>query len=228
MRADRAELRRRPVTTAFATQLDSPKLTLAALQSKLDAVVAAAAAGLQRGAAPGPPASLQSAHQEVLATLQLRAIGLAGLANTLARRDRRTPRRSAAHLAKQAQVLSASDLVWTELFQVPATETLEEAGRDRRDRSAVADHRQSRGDQPHLVRGGLRRPSSPRRTNGKVTGPARQRAREHRGGLGRPVEDARRSPARRRWTSSANLAFKVTFTNVGQLPGGEDPRHARR
>ena len=76
-----------------------------------------------------PPAPLQAAHQQVLATLQLRAIGLAGLANTLAHgRDRSPPAQVANSLAEQAQLLSASDLVWAELFQLPATETLKRLG----------------------------------------------------------------------------------------------------
>src|SRR5439155_10341591 len=74
-----------------------------------------------------PPAPLQAAHQQVLATLQLRAIGLANLANTLAQSGKTTDQ-VANELAKQAQLLSASDLVWAELFKLPATDTLKKLG----------------------------------------------------------------------------------------------------
>ena len=60
----------------------------------------------------------------MLATLQLRAIGLAGLANTLATAGSKSSTQVAGDLAKQAQLLSASDLVWSQLFRLPATETL--------------------------------------------------------------------------------------------------------
>ncbi len=75
-----------------------------------------------------PPAPLQSAHQEVLATLQLRAIALADLANTFGQPGTKSATQVANQLSKQAQLLSASDLVWTELFKVPATDTLKRLG----------------------------------------------------------------------------------------------------
>ena len=65
----------------------------------------------------------------MLATLQLRAIGLAGLANTIAESGGTKPADQVApQLAKQAQALSASDLVWAELFKLPATDTLKRLG----------------------------------------------------------------------------------------------------
>ena len=110
--------------TAYANQLGSSKLTLGGLQSKLDLWSRQQQEDYNSALRLVPPASLQAAHQEVLATLQLRAIGLAGLANTLATAGSKSSTQVAGDLAKQAQLLSASDLVWSQLFRLPATETL--------------------------------------------------------------------------------------------------------
>ena len=75
-----------------------------------------------------PPGPLQAAHQQVLATLQLRAIGLAGLANALAASGSSSSTDVANSLAQQAQLLTASDVVWADLFKLPATQTLTNLG----------------------------------------------------------------------------------------------------
>ena len=64
----------------------------------------------------------------MLGTLQLRAIGLAGLANALTQTGSKDAATVAANLAAQAQLLSASDIVWAELYRLPATETLKQLG----------------------------------------------------------------------------------------------------
>ena len=111
-------------TTALANQFNSMKLTLPGLQSKLGQWSRQQQLAYDQALSLRPPASLQAAHQQVLATLQLRAIGLAGLANTLAAAGSKPASQVANLLAQQAQLLSASDLVWTELFRLPANETL--------------------------------------------------------------------------------------------------------
>jgi hypothetical protein len=114
--------------TAFANALGSANLTLPGLQSKLAQWSRQEQQDYDDALRLRPPAQLQSAHQQVLATLQLRAIGLAGLANTLAQAGSKSPTDVANALARQAQVLSASDLVWAELFHLPAKETLTRLG----------------------------------------------------------------------------------------------------
>jgi hypothetical protein len=113
---------------AYTNQLGSRKLTLAELQSKLDLWSRQQQEDYNKALLLVPPAPLQAAHQEVLATLQLRAIGLAGLANTLATAGSKSSSQVADRLATQAQLLSASDLVWANLFRLPATETLKKLG----------------------------------------------------------------------------------------------------
>ena len=114
--------------TAYANQLGSRKLTLAELQTKLDLWSRQQQQEYDSALRLVPPASLQAAHQQVLATLQLRAIGLARLANTLATAGTKSSSEVANRLAVQAQLLSASDLVWANLFRLPATETLKRLG----------------------------------------------------------------------------------------------------
>jgi hypothetical protein len=112
---------------AFANEL-SAKLTLAGLQAKLEQWSKQQQQEYDDALRLRPPGPLQAAHQEVLATLQLRAIGLAGLADAIARAGSDSAAAVGASLAGQAQFLSASDIVWSELFRLPATETLKSLG----------------------------------------------------------------------------------------------------
>jgi len=114
-------------TTAFANVVLG-KLTLAGLKAKLEQWSLQQQLAYDDALRLRPPAPLQAAHQEVLATLQLRAIGLTGLANTLAQAGSKSPTEVADELAAQAQVLSASDIVWADLFRLPATQTLTSLG----------------------------------------------------------------------------------------------------
>jgi hypothetical protein len=114
--------------TAFVNTLGSKKLTLIGLQSKLEQWSRQQQEEYDKALSLRPPGPLQAAHQEVLATLQLRAIGLTGLANQLARAGSKSPTDVASLLEGQAQLLSASDIIWADLFRLPATQTLTRFG----------------------------------------------------------------------------------------------------
>jgi hypothetical protein len=114
--------------TAFTTALGSAKLTLTGLQSKLEQWSRQEQQDYDEALRLRPPGPLQAAHQEALATFQLRAIGLTGLANQLAGAGSKTSSDVASGLAGQAQILSASDVVWANLFHLPATQTLTSLG----------------------------------------------------------------------------------------------------
>jgi hypothetical protein len=114
--------------TAFANELGSAKLTLPGLQTKLEQWSREQQQVYAEAQRLRPPGPLQAAHQQLLATLQLRAIAFAGLANTLADAGSKDPATVANSLAGQAQSLSASDIVWSQLFHLPATEALTRAG----------------------------------------------------------------------------------------------------
>jgi hypothetical protein len=112
----------------FANELGSPNLTLARLQTKLEQWSGQQQQEYEEAQLLRPPGPLQSANQEVLAVLQLRAIGLAGLAGAVAQAGTKSPGAVASALATQAQLLSASDIVWAELFRLPVTQTLKSLG----------------------------------------------------------------------------------------------------
>lgn len=115
-------------TAAISAATNSPTLTLAKLQSKLGQWSLLQQRDYDDALRLRPPALLQSEHQEVLATLQLRAIALTRLANILADAGSKSASQVATLLVKQAGLLGASDLVWTELFKLPATDTLRRLG----------------------------------------------------------------------------------------------------
>jgi hypothetical protein len=115
-------------TAALSQELSSPDLKLVDLHSKLEQWSRQQQQDYDEALRLVPPAPLQSAHQQVLATLQLRAIGLTGLADTLAEAGDKSPDEVAALLAKKSELLSASDLVWSQLFRLPATQAMSRAG----------------------------------------------------------------------------------------------------
>jgi len=115
-------------TGQLSNEFHVAKLTVAGLQAKLEEWARQQQQGYDEALRLVPPAPLQAAHQEVLATLQLRAIGLTDLANTLGQAGSKDVSVVADALAKQAQLLSASDLVWSQLFRLPAIQTMKRAG----------------------------------------------------------------------------------------------------
>jgi hypothetical protein len=120
------------VGTDFANQLTVRSLTLTDLEAKLGAWSHQEQLDYAAAQQIRPPGPLQADHAQVLAAFQLRALGFAGLADTLSQtQSASTPPSGAtvaANLAAQAQLLSASDVVWTELFRLPATATLAHEG----------------------------------------------------------------------------------------------------
>ncbi|HUZ16567.1 MAG TPA: hypothetical protein VMU72_10405 [Gaiellaceae bacterium] len=114
------------VGAKFATALGTRGLTMESFQADLTDWSKQEQADYVAAQRLMPPGLLQSAHAEALATFQLRAFGLAGLANTLtlakSKHDNATA--AAAALVSDAQLLSASDVLWEQLYKLPATQTL--------------------------------------------------------------------------------------------------------
>jgi CARDB len=200
---------------AFANELGSAKLTLPGLQSKLDQWSRQQQTLYNDAVRLQPPASLQAPQQAVLSTLQLRAIGLAGLANTVAGSGSKSPTKVADLLAKQAQLLTASDLVWANLFRLPATETMRREGVI----GVIAPPSQIVSN-PDVI--------SPRsfgivyarlkstNTGGKVTGLHGSELNKTEAVSGSSVKELSTSTPTT-VDVSASLAFKVTFTNAGNF-----------
>jgi hypothetical protein len=114
--------------TAFVNALGSQRLTTRGLETKLGLWSRQQQEYYNEALRLRPPGPLQGAHQQVLATLQLRAIALAGLADALARAGSKSTTDVADSLSDQAQTLRASDIVWSDLFKLPATEMLTRLG----------------------------------------------------------------------------------------------------
>ena len=74
---------------------------------------------------PGP---LRDENQQMIEALQLRVSGVQGLADTFAANPASKAAGGAALLAAQADRLLASDVVWDDLFAVPATQELKRQG----------------------------------------------------------------------------------------------------
>jgi CARDB protein len=72
-----------------------------------------------------PPGPLRALHQNLVDAIELRAKGLGGLGDTLARTGAaKDQSRTAAELTNQAALLTASDVVWEQLYRMPATQQL--------------------------------------------------------------------------------------------------------
>ena len=113
--------------TALTNGLRTSK-TLAELQSKLQGWSREQQQLYEQALRLRPPGPLQAPNQEVLGTLQLRAIIFAGLANTLAESGSKSTSAVAQQLARQATQFRASDVVWANLFRLPATQTMARYG----------------------------------------------------------------------------------------------------
>jgi len=207
--------------TDFTNTLGLKKLTIVGLQSKLQEWSRQEQQDYDDALRLRPPGPLQAAHQEALATFQLRAIGMTGLADALAQASSKSATDVAAALAEQAQLLSASDLVWANLFHLPATQTLKSVGV----KGVIAPPSQIVSNPEvfsatslGLVLGRLKSTT----TGGKVTG--------LHGSELVSTEAVAGTSTKQLSTSSpttvnvgANLAFKVTFTDSGNFQESQVP-----
>ena len=78
-----------------------------------------------------PPGPLRRVHQQLLDSIELRYKGLAGLSDTLASagaNSKTSASDTAAALAAKANLLTSSDVVWEQLYRLPATDTLKQEG----------------------------------------------------------------------------------------------------
>jgi hypothetical protein len=110
----------------FATALATPGLTMDEFQSDLARWSQLEQKDYVEAQRLQPPALLQGAHAEALAAFQLRYNSLDRIAKHLsaAQAEHAGASVAAAALASDAQLLSASDIVWAELFKLAATQTL--------------------------------------------------------------------------------------------------------
>jgi hypothetical protein len=96
------------------------------LQAELNGLAERQEQGLAQARDLDPPGPLRSHQQQMIESLLLRESGLRGLADGFARTaDFQSARRAGDVLAEHARRLTASDVVWDDLFKVPAARELE-------------------------------------------------------------------------------------------------------
>lgn len=112
---------------AFAAALSALTLTRSGLAQQLQAEAAVEQQSYDRAQLLLPPAPLQQMHEELVAAFALRAKGLTGLAEAITA----TPGKSAPGadpvdaFVGQAGLLTTSDVVWEQLFRIPAQQLLQ-------------------------------------------------------------------------------------------------------
>jgi hypothetical protein len=203
-------------TAALSTVFSSKGLTLATLHSKLEQWSAQQQQNYNAAVRLRPPGPLQSAHQQVLSTLQLRAIGLTDLANTLAEAGSKPADQVANRLATQAQLLSASDLVWKELFKLPATQTMTRLGV----KGVIAPPSQMITNpeviSPHALKEVYASLTATNPTTGTVTGLRGSQLLSTEAVAGSNSSQLSAS-SQNTVDVSSNLVFRVTFKNAGDF-----------
>ncbi|HEY2072293.1 MAG TPA: hypothetical protein VGG88_01825, partial [Gaiellaceae bacterium] len=75
-----------------------------------------------------PPGPLRQIHQRLVDAIELRAKGLAALGQALGQWTPKNTSTTIDALASQAELLTASDVVWEQLYRVPATQQLATEG----------------------------------------------------------------------------------------------------
>jgi hypothetical protein len=78
-----------------------------------------------------PPGPLRAIHQNLIDSLELREQGLSGMGDALASPGATSAKNQAQTVAKltaQGELLTASDVVWAQLYQAPATQQLKAEG----------------------------------------------------------------------------------------------------
>ena len=104
-----------------ATDLTTPGVAAADLATKLDGVAEQERQNVAAAQRLNPPGKLRPENEDLIEALQLRVSGVQGLADTFRRTASSKASTDAALLAAPAQRLLASDVIWDDLFRVPAT-----------------------------------------------------------------------------------------------------------
>ena len=107
--------------------LTTPGIKPAELQKQLAGLVQQQEIGVERAGNLDPPGPLFDSHERSIDSLNFRADGLAGLSEAFRRtQGSKDAAAAGALLASQAERLTASDVVWDDLFKEPSVATLQE------------------------------------------------------------------------------------------------------
>jgi len=115
--------------TAVANALTTPGAKASEIASNLDGIAESERQNLAAAQKLDPPGPIRPENQQMIESLQLRISGVEGMAKTLSGvTSKSSTSDTAAALADQAQRLTASDIVWSDLFQTPANEEMANQG----------------------------------------------------------------------------------------------------
>jgi len=108
----------------LALDLGSTTATSAILARRLQDLASQEQQAYDHAVQLNPPGPLRAVHSELVAALELRASSLAELGQTLALARPNKNEAAAEALAAQARLLTTSDVVWNQLYQIPVTQQL--------------------------------------------------------------------------------------------------------
>ncbi len=111
------------------TVLVTPGIKEKNLEQRIDGLAQQEQQNVARAQSLNPPGHLREANRHLIEALQLRVSGLRGLADAFKSTAKlKDADKAGTVLAEQAKRLLASDIVWDDLFQTPATQILDEEG----------------------------------------------------------------------------------------------------
>jgi hypothetical protein len=109
----------------FANELVAPGLKQSELETKLEQYAQQEQQAYEEAQKVRPPGPLRAIHQNLIDSIALRAKGLTDLGDTLAQSaTTKNQTDTAAKLTKAGQLLTASDVVWAQLYLAAATQQL--------------------------------------------------------------------------------------------------------
>jgi hypothetical protein len=115
----------------FAAKLGSPVLKQADLESSLQQYAQQEQQEYDQAQQIHPPGPLRQIHEHLVDAIELRAKGLAALGDVVAAWNSKSATSTTTAidgLAAQAELLTASDVVWEQLYRLPATQQLKTEG----------------------------------------------------------------------------------------------------
>jgi hypothetical protein len=115
--------------TAVANALTTPGSKATAIASTLTGIAQQEQQNVAQAMKLDPPGKLRPENQQLIEALRLRINGVQGMADALGKLTSKSkPSDEAALLAEQGERLTASDVVWSDLFQVPARQVEQQEG----------------------------------------------------------------------------------------------------
>jgi hypothetical protein len=115
-------------STELANEFIAPGLKQSELVTKLQGFAQQEQQAYTEAQQIRPPGPLRTAHQNLVDAIQLRYQGLTGLGDVLAASTAKNQPETVTKLTAQGGLMTASDVVWAQLYQQPATQQLKDRG----------------------------------------------------------------------------------------------------